>query len=128
MHFDLVTPAHLFYEGEIDYAQIPLHDGLMGILPGHSPLVALLGFGLCTVRKDGQEKLFVIDGGFVEVQPNRLTMLANHAEELIDVDRKQAEVALATALQEQPVGDVAIQNRMERIAAARTRMKYAHLD
>lgn len=122
--FSLVTPARLFHEGEVDYVQLPLHDGLLGVLPGHSPLVALLGFGICTLRNEGEEERFVIDGGFVEVTPERVTLLASHAEELEDVDREEAAEALLQALKESPVGDVAIKDREERIAALRTRIKY----
>lgn len=125
IQLSIVTPSRLLYEGEVGYAQLPLHDGLIGILPGHSSLVGLLGFGILTMRADGEESKFVIDGGFAEVLPYKVTVLANHAQKLDEINLDDAKEALEAALKEVPVGDVAIQDNSDRINAARTRIKHA---
>lgn len=105
-------------------AQIPMHDGLIGVLPGHAPLVGLMGFGLLTLQDDAGRRSFVIDSGFVEIQPGRITVLANHAEDLELVDLAQAEKSLKEALAMHAEGEYQVQQRLDRIAAARTRVRY----
>ena len=76
----------------VDEVEIPGADGSFGVLPGHTPLLALLGAGELWYRKGDEKHYFVILFGFAEVQPDRVTILAGTAEsaEMIDLARAQA--------------------------------------
>ena len=122
----IVTPSRLLYEGEVTAVQLHLHDGLMGVLPGHAPLVGLLGFGplTLTAAESRTRRVFAIDGGFVEVTPNRVTVLANGGEDMERVDQAAARAELEAALASTAEGETRMRRREERIAAARTRLKF----
>jgi F-type H+-transporting ATPase subunit epsilon len=75
----IVTPDRMVVHEQVDEVQIPGAEGYFGVLPGHTPLLATLGEGLLWYRK-GQEKSYVtIAGGFAEVLPDRVTLLATSA-------------------------------------------------
>ena len=75
----IVTPDRLIVREQVDEVQIPGAEGYFGVLPGHTPLLATLGDGLLWYRK-GQEKSYAtISGGFAEVLPDRVTLLATAA-------------------------------------------------
>jgi F-type H+-transporting ATPase subunit epsilon len=77
---EIVTPDRSVARDEVDEVQVPGSEGYLGILPGHTPLLATLGVGELWYRK-GQEKHYLtISGGFVEVLPERVTILADAAE------------------------------------------------
>ena len=77
--FQIVTPDRMVVREQVDEVQIPGAEGYFGVLPGHTPLLATLGDGLLWYRK-GQEKSYVtISGGFAEVLPDRVTLLATTA-------------------------------------------------
>jgi F-type H+-transporting ATPase subunit epsilon len=124
INLSIVTPSSLLYEGEVTAVQVPLHDGLMGVLPGHAPLIGLLGFGPLTLTAGGNRRVFAIDGGFVEVTPSRVTVLANGGEDMEQVDQDAARTALEEALAAFAEGETRMRRREEQIAAARTRLKY----
>lgn len=128
INLSIVTPSSLLYEGEVTAVQVPLHDGLMGVLPGHAPLIGLLGFGPLTITSGGARRSFAIDGGFVEVTPSRVTVLANDGEDLEQVDQDAARKALEQALAVIADGETRMRRREEQIAAARTRLKYAQTE
>ena len=94
-HIDLqiVTPDRLLVREQVDEVQIPGSEGYFGVLPGHTPLLASLTVGEMWYRK-GQEKTFLaIAYGFVEVLPDRVTMLARLAERPDEIDVERAEAA-----------------------------------
>ena len=94
-HIDLqiVTPERLIVREQVDEVQIPGTEGYFGVLPGHTPLLASLSVGEMWYRK-GQEKSYLaIAGGFAEVLPDRVTLLATLAERAEDVDPSRAESA-----------------------------------
>ena len=104
--FDLVSPERLLLSTEADMVTIPGADGYMGIIAGHMPLISTLRTGLIDVRKDGQDTRYFIRGGFAEVGAKKLTVLA---EEAIPM----SEIELATL-------DQRIRDTEEDLAAART--------
>jgi F-type H+-transporting ATPase subunit epsilon len=87
LHFELVSPARLLFSGEVASVQIPGTEGEMTILPMHAPVLSTLKPGVVTVTKDGGtiEKMFV-RGGFAEVNASGLTVLAETAIPLADLD------------------------------------------
>lgn len=100
-HIDLqiVTPARLIVREQVDEVQLPGTEGYFGVLPGHTPLLASLAVGEMWYRK-GQEKTFLaIAGGFAEVLPDRVTLLATLAERADEIDVSRAEAAKQRAEQ-----------------------------
>jgi F-type H+-transporting ATPase subunit epsilon len=87
LHFELVSPARLLFSGDVASVQIPGTEGEMTILPMHAPVLSTLKPGVVTVTKDGgaTEKMFV-RGGFAEVNASGLTVLAETAIPLADLD------------------------------------------
>ena len=99
IEFQIVTPERLVVHEQVDEVQIPGSEGYFGVLPGHTPLLAALAVGELWYRK-GQEKTFVsIAGGFAEVLPDRVTLLATLAERADDIDPARAEAAKRRAEQ-----------------------------
>ena len=79
IELQIVTPDRLIVREQVDEVQIPGVEGYFGVLPGHTPLLAALGEGTLWYRK-GQEKTYVtLGGGFAEVLPDRVTLLATTA-------------------------------------------------
>jgi len=80
LHFELVSPARLLYSGDVDGVTIPGTEGDMGILPTHAPVLSTLRPGVLTIQKAGSadDRMFV-RGGFAEVNPHGLTVLAEVA-------------------------------------------------
>ncbi len=87
LHFELVSPSRLLFSGEVASVAIPGSEGDMTILPSHAPVLSTLKPGTVTITRDGQkdEKIFV-RGGFVEVNAKGLTVLAETAIPLADLD------------------------------------------
>jgi F-type H+-transporting ATPase subunit epsilon len=84
--FDLVSPEKLLFSGEVDQVDVPGSEGDFGVLAGHAPLVTTLRPGLLTMYRDGGELRVVIDGGFAEVGPAGLTVLADMAVPVEEFD------------------------------------------
>ena len=90
---EIVTPDRALVRDQVDEVQVPGSEGSFGILPGHTPLLAILGIGELWYRT-GQEKHYVaVAGGFVEVLPERVTVLAHLSERAQDIDVARAEAA-----------------------------------
>ncbi|MGD9922178.1 MAG: F0F1 ATP synthase subunit epsilon [Pseudorhodoplanes sp.] len=85
--FDLVSPEKLLLSGEVEQVDVPGAEGDFGVLAGHAPMVAALRPGILTIRRDGGEIRIVILGGFAEVSPAGLTILADSAAAVEDFDR-----------------------------------------
>ena len=91
---NIVTQERTVFSGEIKSVSLPGTEGRMGILPNHSPLLTTLGFGEVLVRTpNGEEQFFAIGGGYAEVQPDKVTVLADSAEQAQEIDIERAERA-----------------------------------
>jgi len=90
---EIVSQDRLVFEGDADIVILPGIDGEMGILPNHAPLLSTLRFGILKVRREGREELFTIAGGVVEVQPDLITVMADAAENVREIDVSRAEDA-----------------------------------
>ena len=86
-HFELVSPEKLAFSGEVDQVDVPGSEGDFGVLAGHAPLIALLRPGIMTVYAGGEQTKLVVLGGFAEVGPDGLTVLADVATSVADIDR-----------------------------------------
>jgi F-type H+-transporting ATPase subunit epsilon len=87
LHFELVSPQKLVFSGEVDQVDVPGAEGDFGVLPGHAPLVTTLRPGILTVITGGNAQKIVVLGGFAEVSAEGLTVLADVAEAVEDIDR-----------------------------------------
>jgi F-type H+-transporting ATPase subunit epsilon len=90
---EIVTQERLVFSGEADYVSLPGIEGVMGVLPNHSAMLTALAFGEVMVRSRGQEEFFAIGGGFVEIQPDHVTVLADSAEQAEEIDIERAKKA-----------------------------------
>jgi len=94
---EIVTPDRALVAEQVDEVQVPGSEGYFGVLPGHAPLLSSLQVGELWYRK-GQEKHYLaIAFGFVEVLPDKVTVLAQIAERAEDIDQERAEKAMARA-------------------------------
>ncbi|WP_027554505.1 F0F1 ATP synthase subunit epsilon [Bradyrhizobium sp. Cp5.3] len=88
-HFDLVSPERLAFSGEVDQVDIPGWEGDFGVLAGHAPVVAAIRPGILTVFSGGQKQKVIVLGGLAEVSDDRLTVLADVATSIEEIDRAQ---------------------------------------
>jgi F-type H+-transporting ATPase subunit epsilon len=107
IQLEIVTPERLAYSDEVDSVQLPGVEGELGVLPHHAPLVSILGVGELLIRKGGQEESFAIVGGFVQVRPDKVVVMAEDADMASEIDlekaqeaRREAEKALETGYHE----------------------------
>ena len=94
---EVVTPDRSLVTEDVDEVQVPGADGYFGILPGHAPLLSSLKVGELWYRVGSQTHYLAIAFGFVEVLPNRVTVLAQIAERAAEIDVSRAEAAKARA-------------------------------
>ena len=90
---EIVSQDRLVYEGDVDIVVLPGSAGEMGILPHHAPLLTTLKYGFIKVRQQGKEDIFAVAGGVAEVQPQIVTVLADAAENIEEIDETRAEQA-----------------------------------
>jgi F-type H+-transporting ATPase subunit epsilon len=86
LHVEFVSPESVLYSGDVDQVDLPGAEGDMGILPGHAPLVTALRPGIVTIFSAGSRLPVVVIGGFAEVSPAGLTVLADVAMPREDFD------------------------------------------
>ena len=115
----VVTPEETAFEQEAEFVALPLFDGEIGIGLDHSPLIGRLGFGEMRVRQGSQVDRFYIDGGFVQVRDNTVSVLTNRAVPAAEVDREQASEQLKQAMQQKANSQEAMDARDRLVAQAR---------
>jgi F-type H+-transporting ATPase subunit epsilon len=86
-HLDLVSPEKLLFSGEVEQVDVPGSEGDFGVLADHAPLIATLRPGILTVYREGGALRVVVNGGFAEVGPSGLTVLADYAVPIEDFDK-----------------------------------------
>lgn len=130
LHVDVVSAEELIFEGEAEFVALPGESGELGILPGHTPLITRIKPGAVRIKVVGrkEEELVFVAGGILEVQPNRVTVLADTAIRGHDLDEAKAEEArkrAEEALQNQDASldyakaQAELANAMAQIAAIR---------
>ena len=93
MRLDIVTAERVVFSDEVDVVVAPGVEGQLGILPHHAPLMTMLEAGELLVRRGGEELSMAISGGFLEVRPDRVIILADAAERAEEIDVARAEAA-----------------------------------
>jgi len=94
---EIVTPERLAYSDTVDAVVLPGSEGELGVLPHHAPLLATLGVGELRIRKAGEEEAFAIVGGFVQVRPDKVVVMAETADMASEIDLEKAQQARAEA-------------------------------
>jgi F-type H+-transporting ATPase subunit epsilon len=121
---EIVTPERLAYSDMVDAVNLPGSEGELGVLPHHAPLVSMLGIGELRIRKGGTEESFAIVGGFLQVRPDKVVVMAETADMASDIDLEKAHEARRAAerlLEETSPADTAD------LAAARASLQHALL-
>lgn len=90
---EIVSQDRMVFAGDADIVILPGTAGEMGILPNHAPLLTTLKLGVIKVRREGQEEVFTVAGGIADVQPTIVTILADAAENVAEIDVARAEAA-----------------------------------
>ena len=116
LQLQIVSADRSLVNEQVDEVEIPGSDGYFGVLPGHTPLLALLGTGELWYRQ-GQDRTYVaIAFGFAEVQPDRVTILAMVAEKAEEIDTARAEASLKRAEERLARGTMDMDAERARIA------------
>ena len=97
IRFEIVTAERVVYSEDVNSVLAPGTEGELGNLPNHSPLLTTLKPGELRVEKDGNQTYLAVSGGFMEVLGNKVTVLADTAERLDEIDSERAEQALTRA-------------------------------
>ncbi len=127
---EIVSPEKLLLSRAVEMVVIPAAEGDMGILPQHAPMIVMLRSGTINIYEGGQitEKLFV-SGGFAEITPERVTVLANQATPVAELVKAEGEKHLAAAEAEYAAADKndmkALDALMDRMQAARAHVEAA---
>jgi F-type H+-transporting ATPase subunit epsilon len=107
LQLEIVTPERLAYSDSVDAVTLPGIEGELGVLPHHAPLVSTLGVGELRIRKGGAEESFAIVGGFLQVLPDKVVVMAETADMASEIDiekaqeaRREAEKALESGYHE----------------------------
>src|SRR5688572_8268748 len=121
----IVTPEATELDTPADFVALPLYDGEAGIAPGRAPLIGRLGYGELRVRRGGETLRYYVDGGFVQVADNVVSVLTNRAIKATALNQAAAEDQLRTALAKTAAGteELAIRDRL--ILQARGQLRVA---
>ncbi|MDZ4691225.1 F0F1 ATP synthase subunit epsilon [Terricaulis sp.] len=98
--FALVSPERELFNGEVDHVVVPGAEGEFGVLPNHAPVMSVIKPGALKVINDGAERRIFVNGGFADVTPEGLTVLAEEAIDLADIEPAQLEQDLKNATED----------------------------
>jgi len=126
-HFDLVSPSKLVFSGEVEQVDVPGLEGDFGVLAGHAPLVATLKPGVVTVFGDREPQRYVVLGGFAEVSPESLTILADFGWPFDEADPAFIEERIKELEKRRDELDAKLQDVSERALLDRAIEKLDHM-
>lgn len=115
----VVTPEETVFDASADFVVAPLFDGEIGIAHNHSPMIGRLGHGELRVKSGGETAYFFVDGGFVQVADNVVSVMTNRAKRVEHLDPQEAELLLQRALAAPLVGGEKLAQRQREIDRAR---------
>lgn len=95
--FALVSPERELFHGEVDHVVVPGSEGEFGVSPSHAPVMSVIKPGALRVLNDGAERRIYVNGGFADVTPDGLTVLAEEAVDLAEIEPAQLEQELKNA-------------------------------
>jgi F-type H+-transporting ATPase subunit epsilon len=103
LHCVVVTPERTLFDEQVDFVALPLFDGELGVLPGHSPMIGRLGYGELRTRSATAVRHYFIDGGIVQVRDNVVTVLTSRAIPATQLERVAIEREL-DSIRSKPTG------------------------
>jgi F-type H+-transporting ATPase subunit epsilon len=120
----VVTPEMAVLDESADFVAVPMYDGELGVLPGRSPLIGRLGVGELRIKNGNNVKRVFVDGGFVQIRSDVVTLLTDKAQDLanIDVAAAQRELEAALAKPTRNVHEQADATKAQAAARAKLRM------
>ena len=128
MLLEITTAERLVYSDQVDVVVAPGIEGQLGILPHHAPLLTILQPGELTIRKEGEEDVYMaISGGFLEVMGNRVVVLADAAERVEEIDEARAQEAMRRAQERLATRteDMNLERALAAVRRSQTRLKVA---
>jgi F-type H+-transporting ATPase subunit epsilon len=128
LKLELATPTRLVVSGEADEVVVPGSEGAFGVLPGHAPLLSLVGTGEVMYRTGRTEHYLAVSGGFAEVGPDHVTILTETAERPEEIDPARARAAAERAeqrLRAAAVEETDVDRAISALARARARLQTA---
>ncbi|HYN21095.1 MAG TPA: ATP synthase F1 subunit epsilon [Thermoanaerobaculia bacterium] len=124
-HCSVITPERAVLETEATFVAFPAHDGEVGILPGRAPLLFKMGIGELRVESPEGNHRYFVDGGFAQMVENRLTLLTEIAKAVEEIDRTEAQRALAAAREMPMISDAEFAARQRAVRSAETQLRLA---
>jgi len=121
----VVTPESTVLDTQCEFVALPLFDGEAGIAPGKSPMIGRLGYGELRVRQGGQTSRYYVDGGFVQVANNVVSVLTNRAVPAKSLDASALEQQLRTTLTTPAAGTAEMAIRERQISQVRGQLRVA---
>jgi F-type H+-transporting ATPase subunit epsilon len=112
--FDLVSPERLLLSTEADMVTVPGTEGYLGVMAGHAPLVTMLRAGMIDVQVNGHDDRYFIRGGFAEIGPAKVTVLAEEAVPMTELDLAVLDQRIADAQDD----EIAAKSEVERLKAS----------
>lgn len=124
----VVTPEETSVDEKADFVALPMFDGELGVLPGHSPLIGRLGCGEMRVRNGSHVAKFFINGGFVQIADNVVSVLCNRATPVSELDADAARQQLDAANQMKPKTEDEFDHRDRMVEQARAQLRMLQRD
>ncbi|HXF42364.1 MAG TPA: ATP synthase F1 subunit epsilon [Pyrinomonadaceae bacterium] len=131
LNVEIVTPEKIVFDSEVDYVSVPTASGEIGILPSHAPLVSKLSAGILTCSLKSRSERFAISGGFLEVNSDKVSVLAEYAVTSDDVSLEAARAekeAAETELDQKSADDKDVEDLLRKIQFAEAKMLLAKSD
>ncbi|MCS7206190.1 MAG: ATP synthase F1 subunit epsilon [Leptospiraceae bacterium] len=124
LFLSLVTPYRPIFEGSVKSVIIPLFDGLAGILKNHVDVIAELGPGKVVITTDEEKVVYFIDGGFLEVRKNKVTLLANEAYKKEELKKEQIQKEFQEVQKLKAHGSELIELKLQKLDALRKKLSF----
>ena len=121
----VVTPERTVFDEIVDFVALPLYDGELGVLPMRAPMIGRLGYGELRTKADGGTKRFFVDGGFVQVRDDVVTVLTNRAVPAASVDATAAAAELEKARERTGTTEFDVTEKAKAVARARAQLRIA---
>ena len=120
---EIITPEKVYDEGQVSYLRAPSLDGLFGVQSRHAPAIIAMSIGEIKVTKDGKEFYYATNGGFADIRPENVQLLVETAENISDIDKERAEVAMKRAQEKLKDNEADITRGKAALARAKNRLK-----